>query len=403
MKAHMIFMIENVYILPSKYGDYLYAPLSRYLKKISSNDIDIPAPLFSVSREGNYEHRWAHLIVIPTQVCNLGCSYCYAKLAHSRKVINRETLTLVFDFLLKQKQKSKSISFIGGGEPVIAWDILHWSLEYIGEQKDAQDNVSYYLTTNATLLDVTKVAFLQQHNVNIELSFDILRDLQNSQRPYANNKQSSYNSVLNTISLLENSDYSYSIRATITPQTTGLMPKMIESLTNYKNVKRVKLEPVTGLPLDKKFYSDYIDCFWMSREIGKKMGIDVTNSIVSSVNNIREKFCTGEFCVTPDGVISACHRNSSNNDDMFALSYVGYVNTYMNLSDERMTRFLKYASIPARCNACFARWHCAGFCPMEWKDISKEEISQKCNFIRENVRRTIFEIYGIDTAESEKP
>lgn len=396
-------MIENIYILPSQSGDYVYAPLSRFIEKVGSNDIEIPAPLFSVSNKDNYEYRWAHLIVIPTQICNLGCSYCYAKLAHSRKVIDKETLKVGYDFLLSQEQRSKSISFIGGGEPVVAWDILRWSLEYIEGRKDAQDNICYYLTTNATLLDISKVTFLHQYNVNIELSFDILRDIQDSQRPFANSKRSSYKSVLSSVSLLEHSNYNFSIRATITPQSVGLMPKMIESLADFKNVKKVKLEPVTGFSLGKNFYFDYTNSFWKAREVGRRIGIEVTNSIVSSVKNIREQFCTGEFCITPDGIISACHRNSSDIDEMFSASHVGNICNHVDISYEKMTKFLQIASIPTRCNSCFARWHCAGFCPMEWKGISNEETLQKCNFIRENVRRTIFEIYNIDAAESEKP
>lgn len=390
-------MTDNTYIIPTENGEYVYAPLSRYMCKLSEfiSGNDIPPPFYNVSRKEVNSNRWGHLIIIPTQICNLSCTYCYAQKAHSSKIIDWEKLKIACDFLLSKKTNSqKTITFLGGGEPIIAWDVVKRTIEYI--EKTDKDNVSFFITTNATILDTHKILFLQKHNVHIEISFDIIKHIQDTQRPFKTIKKSSYDSVIETIEQLNVRNIVFNIRATVTPLSVHLMPSMIKSLSKYSNIKVIKLEPVTGMHLNRdNFYHKFSKSFWKARKIGQRCGIEVTNSIISATRNIKTYFCEGEFCITPDGFISACHRNTSPADVNYERCLIGRISDTLELDSGKILSFIDDESVPDRCCTCFARWHCAGFCQMEWHGLSSNEITLKCEFIRENIKRKLFEEYKI--------
>lgn len=399
-------MDDNTYIIHSAEGDFIYAPLSRFLCKLSNFDTSsgIPPAIFKFANGVDYPKRWGHLVVIPTQICNLHCSYCYAHLAHSGQILNKGKLKIAYDFLLSQNQEPhKSVSFIGGGEPFVAWDLIEWSINYLEQHKKREDTVSYVITTNATLLNHHKIQFLRGHNVHIEVSFDILKDIQERQRPFLHTDMSSYDSVINCLNFLDETNSSYSIRATITSDTAKRMPEMIKSLTHYTNIKSVKLEPVTSQDMcNRHFYDEYTEYFWQARLIGFNEAINVTNSIVDSVEHIKDISCVGDFCVCADGSISVCHRNTSPIDVEYDFCHIGEISDTIAINKDKMIAFLSYSNNTERCGACFARWHCAGFCPVESRNLSNDAMQVKCDFIKENIRRRLLEIYK-HQAESEKP
>lgn len=388
---------DNTYIIQSENGDILYAPLSRHVCRIPCDisKVTIPAPVINIDKSNSdFSFLWGHVIILPTQVCNLACTYCYARLAHSKQFMKKETLQVVYDYVLSQRQvKNKSVSFIGGGEPLVVWDILKWSIEYLENHKESSDSIDIFLTTNGTLLNPERIDFLLQHNVHIEVSFDIIKDLQDSQRPFLSDKSSSYESVIRQISILEEKGASYRIRTTITPKSVSLMPEMVKQLIGLKGIRKIQLEPVTqdkAHPL--AFYRKYIEYFWSARNLGRQNNINVSNSIVASVNTIRNQFCTGEFCITPNGMIVACHRNSSPEDSLYSLSLVGKVTDKLKIQHQQFDAFRTRNELPSRCEHCFARWHCAGFCPLEWENTTSSDIKNKCWFIQENVKRALEEI-----------
>lgn len=178
---------------------------------------------------------------------------------------------------------------------------------------------------------------------------------------------------------------------------------MVKSLSKYRGVIAVKLEPVTAYEnIDADFYNAFTNSFWEARRIGKSLSMAITNSIVSSVDNTKNIFCIGDFCVTADGEISTCHRNTSPNDSHFDLCHVGKISEFVEVNQDKLNHFIEASKCFERCENCYGRWHCAGFCMMEWANLSKEDINAKCDFIKENIRRRLIEIYD-NMAESEKP
>lgn len=334
------------------------------------------------------------VVIILSQLCNLSCSYCYARKARSKKVLNKTTLKTVIDHILLKSPTCADFVFIGGGEPLVTWNILKWAIEYISKIKDESTHVNITITTNATLLTCDKIDFLKKYNIQLGLSFDILPFVQNKQRAMAGSKSNSFEIVNAVIKQLDEADISYSFRSTITKLNVKLMSEMVNFvLENYKCVTKLHFEPVSCLvDNDETFYQEFLDSFMEARTIGISNGITVYNSITTSLDKINSRFCRGEFCVTPSGAIVACHRVSSEEEDLFESFNYGRVKEEIGVDiDKRNAVFEFFNAKQDDCSTCFAKWHCAGGCPAERLILTPAQHSFKCQFVKELLVRLLEE------------
>lgn len=410
---------KDLYIIPAEKGNIIYSPLrrgvfwaneqateivQRYLDGASLDDVrdstvvkyirtlsdaHISKPNRVSLPSGN------RLVVILSQICNLACSYCYAQEARSKEILTRDKLKIAYDYILSDKNKYKHISFIGGGEPLVTWNIIEWSVDYINEHKSDEDKVSYAITTNATLLNEHIVRFCKENSIHIGVSFEIVKSIQDKQRPFYQSNESTFDVVHRNIQLLMENNISFGIRSTITRDNVSLMPYMTKFVVErYPMLKKVHFEQVTDQEQDNvAFYSEFIKYFFKARKIGKERGIEVYNSISNSIFRIRERFCNGETCITPTGSIVACHRLSSAKDkyyDIFCYGQIGYSGILIN--QERYQRYLDFAKekMP-ECEGCYAYWHCAGICPMERTALAPEQLNAKCEFTKAIVKKILLE------------
>ncbi len=362
-------------------------PAVRHLRQLSK--IEVVPPTKDMLNMGN------SLVVIPSQACNLACSYCFASKAHAKDIIDKSILVNAYDYILKSEGVEKCFSFIGGGEPMLTWDIIKWSFEYISSHNNKNDKILYNITTNASILNEEILSSLREHNVHLNISFDVLKEVQDVQRPFHNNARSSFDAIHNNLLLLDKSKISYSIRSTITARNVALMLDMVQFVVdNYQNVKSLHFEPVTDNNQEGfEYYHAYVHYFFQARKIAKSNGIDLYNSMTRSVFNIKDRFCNGEFCVTPSGDIVACHRVSSPRDEDFELFSYGKVTVDgVYIAQEKYQEFISIANTKRMdCERCFAYWHCAGICPMERMTLSERQLILKCEFIREIIKRTLLE------------
>jgi radical SAM protein with 4Fe4S-binding SPASM domain len=127
----------------------------------------------------------------------------------------------------------------------------------------------------------------------------------------------------------------------------------------------------------------FITNFFKARDVGKKKGIGVHNSISNSLNRIKYRFCNGEFCVTPTGDIVSCHRVSSEKEKTFGIFCYGNITDEIHIDNDKLEKVLKVANAKIKdCENCFAKWHCAGACVMERSCFSEQQQLLKCNFNR---------------------
>lgn len=357
-----------------------------HITKLEAMEVNAPKP-HQINKSG-------HAIIIPTQICNLGCTYCYAREAHSQKNMPIDVLKTALDFILNNTDHKKNISFIGGGEPLVSWNLIKWSVEYLEKTKKQDDILNIGITTNATLFTDEILQFVKDHNIHIGVSFEILSDIQNSQRPFLHGNKPTFDIVDANIKKLIRYGISYSIRSTITKLNVSRMSEMVDFVAeHYPNIKKLHLEQVTDANEDDaSFYNEYFDYFYKAKETGRRYGIYIYNSISKSIHQIKECFCRGELCITPTGSIVACHRVSSEKEQAFPLFYYGQIGDQVVFDKDAENVYLEHTYKKRdECSHCFAYWHCAGICPMERTELSEEQLNAKCEFVKKIVTRELYE------------
>ena len=410
---------EDLFVIPVELGNIIYSPLRRgvfwanedasqkvkdflhggklnpssedkvqqYLCALSDAKISTPTRDSTPSRN--------RLVIILSQICNLACTYCYAQEARSKEILSKDKLKIAYDAALADENKSKYFSFIGGGEPFVTWDIIEWSVNYINSHKSNDDKVSFSITTNTTLFNEHNLQFCKENKIYIGVSFEIVKTVQDNQRPFYGSNASTFDVIHKNIGRLIENGISFGIRSTITKLNVALMPDMVNFVAdNYPNQKKLHFEQVTDPNQNNTdFYNEFVEYFFKAREIGKKRGIEVYNSISNSVFRIRERFCSGETCITPTGSVVACHRISSEKDKDYETFNYGQIDTdSLSLDLSKYQTYLDFAhkKMP-ECEGCYAYWHCAGICPMERTALSRDQLLTKCEFTKEIVKRILME------------
>jgi uncharacterized protein len=364
-----------------------------YLHELSQLEVEKP------KKEVIYSNSPGAMFIL-SQICNLECSYCFAKNSRSKEILSIEKIKTVVDFVCANtNKKNKTFSFIGGGEPLTTWDVFEWSVNYIKKSTEKSGfSRRIGLTTNGTLLNEERILFLKENEVVISISFDILPDVQDNQRPFPNKKTSSFERVHNNIKMLLSNGLVPRIRSTITNKNVNLMTQMVEFvIKNYPDIKLLHLEPVTDITENSDdFYRAYIASFMEAKQISKEHGVYIKNSITHSFKRIRTRFCHGEFCVTPSSDIVSCHRISSDEEECFESFNYGKVTNDIEIDSKSTNHVLEIFDEKSKhCSNCFAKWHCAGGCPM-YRVISteKEQLSY-CTFVKDTLTSVLDEKLGI--------
>lgn len=409
---------DDIFIIKSKRYDYIvYSPLKGSLFSGNEKAIDIVRKYMygeklteSEFKSDVYKYLQAierrpalqtnkclriignSLTIILTQMCNLGCTYCYAQKQHSTECLDQAKIKISIDYYVANSidKKNKRIVFIGGGEPTIAWGAFEYAIEYIrGTYENL--NIACSLITNGTLLTTKKLEFLKKHRIKVVFSFDILPEIQNNQRgllgghPTFNlidkNIKKAYDIGVDVVG----------IRSTITTLNVKLMQKMVYFVSqNYPQIKLLNFEPVSSDTNTKSFYDDYIENFFISKKLATECGIILYNSLSISCNTLKERFCQREFCVTPTGSITTCHRISSSKEPLYDSFTIGYVSdTNVNIDEKKVNTILSLKQPLNKCKTCFAKYHCAGGCVSERMQLTKEQKEIKCIFTKEIILKLL--------------
>lgn len=368
------------------------AIVSDYLHRLSQIEVEGPrSEEMSASSSG--------AMFILSQICNLECPYCYAQYSRSGETLPVEKIKAVVDYVCANTdRKDASFSFIGGGEPLATWDVFEWSVTYIKKrQKEYGLSGRIRLTTNGTLLNEKRILFLKENRIAINISYDILPDVQDEQRPFADRRVSSFARVHGNIKILLAYGLVPRIRSTITNRNVDLMPQMAEFvIDNYPGIEFLHFEPVTDINENTEaFYRAYVASFAEARQISKDHGIHLDNSITHSFARIRSRFCYGEFCLTPSSDIVSCHRISSDREGCFESFKYGRVTNDIAIDTESLHHvFGLFEEKSKHCSSCFAKWHCAGGCPMYRVVSTEKEQLFYCVFVRDMLTSILQERLG---------
>lgn len=122
-----------------------------------------------------------------TTDCNMNCIYCYEGAEKKRAYMNEEIIDKAIEFLVthakKLGDKKMNIEF-HGGEPLLAYKSMKSIVYKLREKCDMENiNVKFGCTTNATLLNENRLAFISEEIDDFTISMDGAKQTQNYSRP----------------------------------------------------------------------------------------------------------------------------------------------------------------------------------------------------------------------------
>jgi uncharacterized protein len=349
---------------------------------------------------------YARLSVLLNYKCNFSCSYCYSAKGRSGQEISKLSLKTMLDYFIDANRldaRELTLFISGGGEPLLSWDTLKYGLEYSDSLARIQGfKMKYILITNGSLLNDSIIRSLKKHKVNVCVSFEILEKIQNRQR-------SQYDRVAANISRMIALGVVPSIISTITVYNVELLEKMVEIVhKQFPEIRNLNFDPAVdpnafkSFQESKNFHDLFIHHFFEAQKMSRSWNCRLNCSLTGKFGNIRERFCPGKLCLTPESTLSICHSVSSPKEAAFEKHNYGIVRPGKSpeFDPEKFTTLVNtnMHSYP-ECKTCFARWNCGGGCLMYRNNFTPEMLEGACYYTREFIKRMLLERLGSDYFE----
>ncbi len=341
--------------------------LSQKQKKAAQKGLNVPVPIVNAA-------------LLLTQSCNLNCIYCYGAGGEygSGGSLEEKTAYQAVDWLIEQSGKQKKIHLgFFGGEPFLNFPMMQAVTEYaLKRVREVNKAVAFHTTTNATLLDDEKIAFIKKYDISVLVSFDGPREIQDVQRPFANGKGSYDVTVPKIKKLLE-----------ICPKTPGHAvitahtdPQLVKNALQEIGFTEISITLASASLFDEKSEETKPErnlesvLKLMERESEKwiehtknrdsqflkklKSNSQLYKGLLSLLHNTKRRYPCGAglgmAAVSCTGDVYPCHR------------FVG-IDSYKlgNVFNNDLDRE-KYHKSPVtyvdKCSKCFARYYSAGGC-----------------------------------------
>lgn len=230
----------------------------------------------------------SHLILNITEDCNLRCHYCSFGGSYNYKRIHKKVsmswlvIKKAVDFFFSRCRLVKSVLkkpiFVGfyGGEPLLEHKKMFKTVEYIKEKyPDIFSEVSFSITSNATLLTRSIIDKLIKYDFNLAISLDGPQEMQDRNRVFINGG-GTFDTVMKNIQLIKSIDFEYYKRkVTFCPVTTP--PYNLKKMLDFFRVVAKDQEASCSFnPIDP-FDTNYFDQFNMVEE--KKKHLEQSNEL----------------------------------------------------------------------------------------------------------------------------
>ena len=313
------------------------------------------------------------MALIPTYKCNLRCIYCYSRGGEKNISMSWKIAKASIDFFLthRNREVEPMITFHGGGEPTLCFELVKNATEYIKE-KLRSEKITMAIVTNG-VFPLYKAEWIAENMDYVLVSFDGPKDIHDFHRPFPNGK-GSYKYVVRTIKYLVNRGINVVIGATITEHSIYRMKEIIDQCA-LLGVNEIEMQPLaicgrcydTMLkPLNGEEYAKYLsNVINYAEELGIKIGY-----ALSRLGKIRLRHCHASglgICVTPEGIITTCVESTDctdPNSDAFILGKYNGSDFVLDYDKFEMLRRRIVDNIP-KCKGCFCKWHCGGGCPAQ--------------------------------------
>lgn len=324
-----------------------------------------------------------NLCLLLTQSCNLRCTYCYGDggTYGTGGEMDQKTAFQAVDWLMEQSGKVKKLR-IGffGGEPFLKFSLMKAVVKYAQNKAGEYDKkVEFHCTTNATLLDEERIAFIKETPVQVMVSFDGLKELQDKHRPYADGRGSYHSTLPRIKQLLAEMPGTHGHAVAVGDTSSQRIKDSLQEI-GFSTVSVIPASPsLFAEGRDREEAPQFLDTKLQELEQEADKWIELTckreaealkallksselkNALIYLLHNRKSYHACGAglglVAVSCTGEIYLCHR------------FVGKEEYQLgNIFDQELQRE-PYLESPVKCNElcsnCFARYYCAGGCKHE--------------------------------------
>ncbi|MEA3327567.1 MAG: radical SAM protein [Chloroflexota bacterium] len=338
-----------------------------FLESIGFLEKDPPPPRLP----NNGAFHPTHTVLLLTNRCQMRCIYCYASGGElTPEDLSVDTAKKAIDIVhmnaVKQNRSFFSVSFHGGGEPMMAWDVIKECAAYANEKSLP---VKMSLTSNGVWSE-NQCCWIIENIDSISLSMDGYPAVQDHNRPLANGARSS--PILErTIKRLDENHKNYGIRITAIPPWSDL-PKSVAYLFEHTQCKGIQVEPAFNsqrgehtLPSEDQA-NQFISAFLRTYDISRKYQRSFRYSAARITNPVRT-FCTAPYntlIVNPQNEVVGCYEITNHDHELTPLLKFGQIDSSgLHLIKGKREALLEIIDKNReKCSDCFCFWHCAGDC-----------------------------------------
>lgn len=213
--------------------------------------------LFSPKKtlDADIKRRITDLTLNIINTCNLRCHYCwnqagaYGNFSTGSRKMDKDIAFKAVDLLVRESKGAKDLVVdFYGGEPLLNFDLIKDVVDYCKNiQNKKKINFHFLLATNGTLLTKTRGEYLIGNGVDVAVSLDGSRKIQNAQRPFPDGR-GSFDVILDNINSIRK-DYRKRIvgRATFTPYST-------EIIETFKFLRKLEFDRIELCESEKAGY-----------------------------------------------------------------------------------------------------------------------------------------------------
>ena len=336
------------------------------------------------------------LTLYMNNVCNLGCSYCYAhpvkpqRLGMGEKHLNLVEIMagaeLVADNCQRQG-KPMTLVFHGGGEPSLDEPMIDQALDKIEALVNQRGlELFRYIATNG-VVPTRRAGWLAERFDLVGISCDGPAEIQDVGRPLRIDKvgsmgRSSSRYVERTARILQEAGKAFHVRVTVTPSSFHRQPEVARYICETLLPQEIHAEPVYSHhesgsservgEIDGFVEAQaqaYVDAFLEARRVAGSYGIPWLSS-GTRPHEIHGRYChifRDVLNLVPGGAVTACFKVGNSDELAHSLLKIGQVDEHTGrvVLDEERILWLRQelGQFPEECAACFNKGHCTHFCP----------------------------------------
>lgn len=343
-----------------------------------------------------------------TTACNLRCTYCYADagttpLKAMTLPIAMQGIDFVAHNALQAPERRFEVAFHGGGEPTANWHVLTGAFDHARQRADELGLAfSAAAATNGVLRD-EQIDWIVEHLSGVSLSFDGLPQVHDSKRITAIGTGSSQR-VMHTLERFDRCAFPYGIRVTVTAENIAHLPDSVEFICARFAPQRIQIEPAYQLgrwsAAPSAETQDFIDAYRKARLRARAHGREISFSAARS-DTLSSHFCgvtQDSFALSPDGNVSACYEvfaEDRPHAEMFFYGKADPDGAGYRFDHARLDRLRRQTvRDKAFCQACFAKWNCAGDClhrSVSTHGSTEFHGSDRCHITRELTKDQLLE------------